>query len=213
MLQIKARQSASLVPTGVGGDLKNSEGKGESRIVVLVPKASCVVAVQASRLSGVPFPFSTVGFGQSASLVPTRPDRDLENRLSRALGQPFNPVAGINVVKVSRNQLRRLANYIGAPPITFGITVNGQRTGLDIGYNELISHSIIILRVEGQQIMMHGLVDGSEPREGKGESWTVVLVLKASCMVAVQASRLSGVPFPFSIVASGCLSCTSLREL
>ncbi|KAL3532781.1 hypothetical protein ACH5RR_006302 [Cinchona calisaya] len=95
--------------------------------------------------------------GQSASLVPTRADgRDLENSLARALRGRFYPVDGVNVLRVDRNELRRLAEYDGSLPITFRVTVDGHQTTLNIEYYELINNSIIILNVEGQQIMMDG---------------------------------------------------------
>ena len=102
--------------------------------------------------------------GEKASLRPTMAGADVARRLDQASGGYNSPYEGIKVLTVDRQKLLRLAAHIQSPPVIYGICVNGKRTGLTVEDSALFSYSLIIVKVEGQSIMMHGMEDGAEPR-------------------------------------------------
>ena len=100
--------------------------------------------------------------GQCVSLEAPKSAADLEGRIARA-SRNYSPYPGINVLRVDRNRLLDLAEYSNSS-LTFKIKVDGEPTELEVeGYN-LISYHLIIVKVEGQKIMLHGIQEGREPR-------------------------------------------------
>ncbi|KAL3535435.1 hypothetical protein ACH5RR_003896 [Cinchona calisaya] len=100
--------------------------------------------------------------GQYVSLEATYPGDDIQRRLAKACQTNYSPYRGINVLKVDRNRLHALADYLGISPM-YKIKVDGQPTGLEVRQYHLISCSLIIVKVDGQNVMMHGMEDGGEP--------------------------------------------------
>ncbi|KAL3535423.1 hypothetical protein ACH5RR_003884 [Cinchona calisaya] len=107
---------------------------------------------------------------QYVSLEATNTGADIERILAVASQINYSPYRGINVLKVDRNRLHALAQHLGFSPM-YKIKVDGKPTGLEVQQYHLISNSLIIVKVDGQNVMIHGMKDGREPWNDNDLDW------------------------------------------
>ncbi|XP_027067951.1 uncharacterized protein [Coffea arabica] len=105
--------------------------------------------------------------GQRVSLEAPKSGADLEGGLARA-SRYYSPYQGIDVLEVDRDGLQGVGGRLGISGPSFKIKVDGKPTELKVELYKLINYHLIIVKVEGQKIMLHGIQEGREPRNRNG---------------------------------------------